>query len=110
MSINIFGSRRKYHRAITGNSFDETSELLILGQEWNTNGDMNSLLMNIDDVILPLITEKIIIYHCWREPSFGDDSNEINTDMLPQFEKFMQRYSRMIDSEGVEAIIKKLFR
>lgn len=99
-----------FNPEITGNSFDEKSGLLILGQEWNTNGDMNSLMMNIDDVILPFITEKIITYHCWREPSFGDDSNEINTDMLPQFEKFMQRYSRMIDSEGVDAIIKNLFR
>ena len=79
---------------ITENRYDEQSGLLVLGQEWNTYGDMNALMMNIDDVILPLITEKVITYHCWQEPDSVTESNDINTDMLTQFEKFMQKYSR----------------
>ena len=95
---------------ITENSYDEQSGLFILGQEWNTYGDMNSLMKNIDDVILPFITERIITYHCWQEPLNGAESNAINTDMLPQFEKFIQKYSKMIEGDGVEAIIANLFR
>ncbi|MBP3854781.1 MAG: hypothetical protein IK990_04080 [Ruminiclostridium sp.] len=95
---------------ITENGYDEPSGLLVLGQEWNTYGDMNTLMMNIDDVILPLITERIISYHCWQEPLTEAESDAINTDMLPQFERFMQKYSKMIENEGVEAIIKNLFR
>ena len=57
--------------------FDKKSGLLVLFREWNHHHmSMDEAMRGIENVILPFITESVILYETWIEPMSDDDTNE----------------------------------
>ena len=57
--------------------FDEKSGLLVLFREWNHHHmSMDEAMRGIKNVILPFITESVILYETWTEPMSDDDADE----------------------------------
>ena len=55
--------------------FDEKSGLLVLFREWNHHHmSMDEAMRGIKNVILPFITESVILYETWTEPMSDDDA------------------------------------
>ena len=75
--------------------FDEKSGLLVLFREWNHHHmSMDEAMRGIKNVILPFITESVILYETWTEPG--------------GFEAGMKYINELYETKGINAVLEEL--
>ena len=88
--------------------FDEKSGLLVLFREWNHHHmSMDEAMRGIEDVILPFITESVILYETWTEPMSDDDTDEWISDKKG-FEAGMKYINELYETKGIDAVLEEL--
>ena len=88
--------------------FDKRSGLLVFFREWNHHHmSMDEAMRGIEDVILPFITESVILYETWTEPMSDDDADEWIPDK-GGFEAGMKYINELYETKGIDAVLEEL--
>ena len=88
--------------------FDEKSGLLVFFREWNHHHrSKDEEMRGIEDVILPFITERVILYESWFEPMSDDDTDEWISDKKG-FEAGMKYTNELYITKGIDAVLEEL--
>lgn len=88
--------------------FDEKSGLLIFYREWNHHhASKDEEMKGIENVILPFITESVILFDSWFEPISDNDTDEHipNKDL---FEEMMKSINELYKTKGMYAVLQEL--
>ena len=68
---------------------------------------MDEGVRGIEDVILPFITESVILYETWTEPMSDDDADEWIPDK-GGFEAGMKYINELYETKGIDAVLEEL--
>ena len=86
-------------------SFDEKTGLLTYGLELNIYHHFEAMY-NLEEFVMPFITDKIIGYYSWIEDNDQDDHINVNISVF--FKKDMDKVDSLYKSGGLEAILKEM--
>lgn len=88
--------------------FDEESGLLMFFREWNHHHrSKDEEMKGIADVILPFITESVILFDFWIEPMSDDDTDEWSS-CTESFKEMMKDITELYETKGVDAVLEEL--
>ena len=88
--------------------YDEKSGLLVLFLEWNHHHrNLDEAMRGIENVILPFITESVILYELWIEPMSDEDKDEWIPDK-EGFEGITKSISELYETKGIDAVLEEL--
>ena len=88
--------------------FDEKNGLLVFFREWNHHHmSMDEAMRGIENVILPFITESVILFDHYIEPMSDDDTDELIPDK-GGFEALMKSIGELYKTKGIDAVLEEL--